>query len=175
VQPCDGSHTNPGPHTSGLSLRAQPGGGGPHALASLAASNVPDAPVPAPWPLPPVTVPEAFDPPDAPVEDEPALPLVAPAVPEPLALVEDLPPQLTTKASTTSSAAPLVSDMATPKGRIIRHGPSPDEPMTSMLAPVVGLAEWIRGTDMIGPVKVLPGRFFIPFSVSSWAVVFFGR
>ena len=97
-----------------------------------------------------MTVPEAFDPPDAPVEDEPALPLVAPAVPEPLALVEDLPPQLTTKASTTSSAAPLVSDMATPKGRIIRHGPSPDEPMTSMLAPVVGLAEWIRGTRSNG-------------------------
>jgi hypothetical protein len=33
----------------------------------------------------------------------------------------------------------------------------------------------LEGTDMIGPVKVLPGRFFIPFSVSSWAVVFFGR
>jgi hypothetical protein len=95
-------------------------------LASLAASNVPDAPVPAPWPLPPVTVPEAFDPPDAPVEDEPALlPLVAPAVPEPLALVEDLPPQLTTKASTTSSAAPLVSDMA--KASESLGIPSPDK------------------------------------------------
>jgi len=107
-------------------------------LASLAASNVPDAPVPAPWPLPPVTVPEAFDPPDAPVEDEPALlPLVAPAVPEPLALVEDLPPQLTTKASTTSSsAAPLVGDMATPS-RIIQHGPWPDEPTRSRVASYV--------------------------------------
>jgi hypothetical protein len=111
VQPYDGSHTNPGPHTSGLSFRAQPGGGGPHALASLAASTVP-----ALWPLPPVTVPEAFDPPDAPVEDEPApLSLGAPAVPEPLSLIEDLPPQRTPKAtSTTSSAAPLVSVMATP-------------------------------------------------------------
>src|SRR5580658_4947112 len=106
VQPCEGSHTNPGPHTSGISLRAQPGGGSPHSLVSLAASTVPDASAPALWPLPPVTP-----------------PLVAPAVPEPLALVEDLPPQLTTMmASASSSAALIVSDIGDPKDRIVRRG-----------------------------------------------------